>query len=270
MNTSSESAEQLVRMYIQGVEVAAKLTGSGAKHIAVLLCAILKDKKMTKGKTTLTNMLRTNKELKIFSIKKSDLKKFTEESKRYGVLFSALINRKEKNDDGTIDIMVKAEDASKINRIVEKFNLSTVDVASIKSEIQKTRNAKSKEIKASIEDQLIDDILSKPIKKEENEQSNPSLAKTVKDPQSEPLSKSKSKSGVASNLNKPSVRETIKRIKEEIKLKQVPEAIREDVKSGKEVMFLETGKKGKRMKYSMENRKLNVKNLRTKNNGKER
>ena len=268
MNTSSESAEQLVRMYIQGVEVAAKLTGSGAKHIAVLLCAILKDKKMTKGKTTLTNMLRTNKELKIFSIKKSDLKKFTEESKRYGVLFSALVNRKEKNDDGTIDIMVKAEDASKINRIVEKFNLSTVDVASIKSEIQKTRNAK--EIKASIEDQLIDDILSKPIKKEENEQSNPSLAKTVKDPQSEPLSKSKSKSGVASNLNKPSVRETIKRIKEEIKLKQVPEAIREDVKSGKEVMFVEIGKKGKRMKYSMENGKLNVKNLRTKNNGKER
>ena len=85
MNTSSESAEQLVRMYIQGVEVAAKLTGSGAKHIAVLLCAILKDQKQTKGKTTLTNMLRTNKELKIFSIKKSDLKKFTEESKRYGV-----------------------------------------------------------------------------------------------------------------------------------------------------------------------------------------
>ena len=75
---------------------------------------------------------------------------------------------------------------------------------------------------------------------------------------------------MASNLNKPSVRETIKRIKEEIKLKQVPEAIREDVKSGKEVMFLETGKKGKRMKYSMENGKLNVKNLRTKNNGKER
>ena len=75
---------------------------------------------------------------------------------------------------------------------------------------------------------------------------------------------------MASNLNKPSVCETIKRIKEEMKLKQVPEAIREDVKSSKEVRGLETSKKGGKMKYSMENEKLNVKNLKTKNNVKER
>lgn len=218
MNTSSESAEQLVRMYIQGFEVAAKLSGSGAKHLAVLLCAILKDKKMTKGKTTLTNMLKTNKELKVFSIKQDDLKKFTEESKRYGVLFSALIDRKHKSPDGLIDIMVKAEDAAKINRIVERFNLSTVDVASIKSEIQKTRNAKSKEMKASIEDQIVDDILSKPLNKEEHEQSNPSFAKTEKNPQSEHLSKNKSKLEEGTKKqDKPSVRKELNKIKEEMK-----------------------------------------------------
>jgi len=249
MNTSSESAEQLVRMYIQGVEVAAKLTGSGAKHIAVLLCAILKDKKMTKGKTTLTNMLKTNKELKIFSIKKSDLTKFTEESKRYGVLFSALIDRKDKSKDGSIDIMVKAEDAAKINRIVEKFNLSTVDVASIKSEIQKTRNAKTKEIKASIEDQLVDDILSKPLKKEENEQSNPSFAKTEKSPQSEHLLKNKNKLEEGTKKkDKPSVREAIKKIKEEMKKESSLENSNEKTKTNKVVETKHEQPKNKRKK----------------------
>jgi len=249
MNTSSESAEQLVRMYIQGVEVAAKLTGSGAKHIAVLLCAILKDKKMTKGKTTLTNMLKTNKELKIFSIKKSDLAKFTEESKRYGVLFSALIDRKDKSKDGSIDIMVKAEDAAKINRIVEKFNLSTVDVASIKSEIQKTRNAKTKEIKASIEDQLVDDILSKPLKKEENEQSNPSFAKTEKSPQSEHLLKNKNKLEEGTKKkDKPSVREAIKKIKEEMKKESSLENSNEKTKTNKVVETKHEQPKNKRKK----------------------
>jgi len=249
MNTSSESAEQLVRMYIQGVEVAAKLTGSGAKHIAVLLCAILKDKKMTKGKTTLTNMLKTNKELKIFSIKKSDLAKFTEESKRYGVLFSALIDRKDKSKDGSIDIMVKAEDAAKINRIVEKFNLSTVDVASIKSEIQKTRNAKTKEIKASIEDQLVDDILSKPLKKEENEQSNPSFAKTEKSPQSEHLLKNKNKLEEGTKKkDKPSVREAIKKIKEEMKKESNLENSNEKTKTNKVVETKHEQPKNKRKK----------------------
>ena len=56
-------------------------------------------------------MLKSGKELKVFSVKYDDLKKFTEEAKRYGVLFSALIDKKQKNVDGMVDIMVKAEDA---------------------------------------------------------------------------------------------------------------------------------------------------------------
>ena len=43
MNTSGEAAEQIVRMSLEGFEVAAKITGAGAKNIAVLLYSILKD-----------------------------------------------------------------------------------------------------------------------------------------------------------------------------------------------------------------------------------
>lgn len=219
MNSSGDAAESIVRMSLQGLEVAAKISGSGAKNIAALIYTILKDKTQTKGKTRLTNMLKSGKELKVFTVKEDDLKKFTQEAKRYGVLFCAL-KSKGKSVDGMIDIMVRAEDASKINRIVERFKLATVDTATIKSEIQKSKDSKDKGIVVkSVEEKLVDDILTKPISKEEQEISNPQTAKMEKSPLSEPTSKNKNKSDQGAKLEKPSVREEIKQIKEEQKQK---------------------------------------------------
>ena len=47
MNTSGEAAEQIVRMSLEGFEVAARITGAGAKNIAILLYSILKEEKKT-------------------------------------------------------------------------------------------------------------------------------------------------------------------------------------------------------------------------------
>ena len=90
MNTGGEAAEQIVRMSLEGFEVAAKITGAGAKNIAILLYSILKEEKKTKGKARLTSMLRSGKELKVFTVKNGDLKKFTQEAKKYGVLYCVL------------------------------------------------------------------------------------------------------------------------------------------------------------------------------------
>lgn len=216
MNTSGDAAESIIRMSLQGIEVAARISGSGAKNVAVLICAMLKEQEKVKGKTKLVNMLKSGKELKVFSVKYDDLKKFTEEAKRYGVLFSALIDKKQKNVDGMVDIMVKAEDAGKINRIVERFNLATIDTASIKSDIQKSKESKDKGIEIkSVEEKLVDDILSKPVSKEENEILNPQVAKTEKSPLSEPSLENKRKLEEGAKLEKPSVRERIKEIKKE-------------------------------------------------------
>lgn len=68
MGTSGETADQVVKMTLEGVEVAARLSGSAAKQVAVLLYAILKDQKRTKGKVRLTNMLRSGKELRVFAV----------------------------------------------------------------------------------------------------------------------------------------------------------------------------------------------------------
>ena len=88
------------------------------------------------------------------------------------------------------------------------------------------------EVKSN-EEKLVDEIMSKPIQKEEQEISNPQVAKTEKSPLSEPLSENKNKSGVASNEQKPSVRETLKRIRKEIKDKEASKEEKIEIKEGK-------------------------------------
>lgn len=51
MNNSGDAAEQVVRLSLEGTEVALKLTGSAAKNIAAAIYAVLKnrDKNKIKG-----------------------------------------------------------------------------------------------------------------------------------------------------------------------------------------------------------------------------
>lgn len=231
MNQSSDAAEQIVRMSLQGFEVGAKITGSGAKEIAALLLAIMKDKKKTAGKTNLVNMLKSGKELKVFSVKQEDFKKFTEEAKRYGVLYTALINKKAK--DGVTDILVKSEDASKINRIVQRFNLARFDEVAIRGEIQKTKDMKSKSkgVKTkNIEDRVKEKLSKKPIKKEEKSL-NPHLAKTEKSPQSKPFLKEQKNSDKGSKIKeRPSVRKKLEKAKAEV-MKRNKSEVKSEIKN---------------------------------------
>lgn len=235
MNTGGEAAEQIVRMSLEGFEVAAKITGAGAKNIAILLYSILKEEQKTKGKARLTNMLRSGKELKVFTVKSGDLKKFTQEAKKYGVLYCVLADRGNKDPNAEVDVIARAEDASKISRIVERFNLASVDTASIVNEAEKSKGEKGKTKNAKTagekdgqpepdigvqekaeKDRLMDALMGKPIKKEENAP-NPSLAKTEKSPLSEPTLKQQRKSAEGATMTKaekPSVREELRKIKE--------------------------------------------------------
>ena len=72
-----------------------------------------------------------------YSIPQKDLKKFTEQAKRYGVLYCVLRDKNTKGENAPVDIIARAEDASKIQRIVERFELGKVDKASIVSEAEK-------------------------------------------------------------------------------------------------------------------------------------
>ena len=183
MSYSGEAADQVVKMSLEGAEVAAKITGKGAKEIAILLFAALKDEKKTKGKTRLNNLIRTGKELKVFAVKDEELMTFCKEAKRYGILYCALKDRDVRN--GTTDIMVRAEDSSKVSRIFERFQLSTVDMASVRSEIERSKTGRNPDLDRlksqavgyrSKEDIFLDALMSNPAK-EEKQTKNPTAAR---------------------------------------------------------------------------------------------
>ena len=184
MTSGGETADQAVRMTLQGIEVAANVAlnagGTAAKSLAVTLYAILTDRKKVKGKTRLQSMLKSGKELKVFAIRHEDLKIFCEEAKRYGVLYCVL---KEKNNtDGIVDIMVRAEDASKISRIVDKFELATVDTKAIRESVMAKQNVNEQfqdtpVLSEDEHDKLVSQLMNS-IKKDEKTQSvNPTLAR---------------------------------------------------------------------------------------------
>lgn len=213
MNQSSDAAEQIVRMSLEGFEVAAKVTGSGAKNIAVLLYTIMKNKEQTSGKSKLSSMLKSGKPLTIFTVKKEDLAKFQQEAKRYGILYCALLDKKDKSKDGIVDIVVRKEDSARINRIVERFKFAEFNKAEIISSIEKNRESTNKGKKQNSKLR---------IKKEENNSLNPLLAKTEKSPLSKPFLEVQKTSQTKGNdmLNKkPSVRVKLNNYKKEIKSK---------------------------------------------------
>lgn len=177
MSYSGETADQVVRMTLNGVEVAAKLSGKAAERVAILIAAVLKGEKQTKGKARLEAMLRSGKPSKVFAVKDEDLGRFCRAAKEYGVLYCVLKDRDA--NDGLTDIMVRADDASKVNRIFERFNLSTVDMAALRTEV--IRDLENKEAPAadtpqkSPTDQLLDSLLKK------DEPENPTTARSRND-----------------------------------------------------------------------------------------
>lgn len=230
MNYSGEAAEQVVRMSLNGVEVAAKISGKAAERLAVMLYAILRDQKKTRGKIRLSNMLKSGKELKVFAVKDDELQRFCVEAKKYGVLYCVLKDRDA--SDGLTDIMVRAEDAGKINRIFERFGLATIDMGSVKTDIQHRRedishaNAESEPERHRSIDNKLDEYLDRVVGAEQHvpaekeAEGNPTVAQTVKSRQSEPSSKSEKERndvGVrdSHDSSRRSVREELKEIREE-------------------------------------------------------
>lgn len=209
MTNTGDAAEQMVRFSLEGTEVALKLTGSAAKNIAAALYSVLKnrDKTKIKGRQRLTSMLKSGRELKVFTVPEKHLKQFAAEAKRYGVVYCAL-REKGQSADGMVDILVRAEDASKINRIVERFHLAAVDTVSIKQEIEKSKAAPD----AKHEEKLLNELL--------GASENPPPGRTEKSPPSAPISETPEKTAGSTDPSKKSVREELRQIKQEQQMRR--------------------------------------------------
>lgn len=132
----NDAPDQVLRLSLEGAEFALKISGVAAKNIAAALYAVLKDQQRTKGKARITTMLRQQRPMTIYTIKKEDCSEFAKQARGYGVLYAPIPVKK---GDDTVDVMVFQDDAARVNRIVERLELTVLDTASIENDIQQGR-----------------------------------------------------------------------------------------------------------------------------------
>lgn len=170
----TDAPDQVLRLSLEGAEFALKISGAAAKNIAAALYAVLKDQKRTKGKARITTMLRQQRPMTIYTIKKEDCPAFAKQARGYGVLYAPIPVKK---GDDTVDVMVFQDDAARVNRIVERLELTVLDTASIRSELEPSLERERPQGKESVpekaaegpvqpeqspEDKLLDELLERP------------------------------------------------------------------------------------------------------------
>ena len=144
MNLGSDPADQVVRYTLEGSEFALRMTGTAAKNFAVFVAAVLRDQKKTRGKTNLTRLLRAGKPLKFFSVPEERMREFTQEAKRHGLLF---VPMRDRTNPGIIEIAIWADDAAKVERIIDRMQLDVVQTgeAEIMSDVTPEQNVLGQE-----------------------------------------------------------------------------------------------------------------------------
>ena len=144
MNLGSDPADQIVRYTLEGTEFALRISGTAAKNFAIFAAAVLRDQKKTRGKTNLTRLLREGKPLKFFSVSADRMREFAQEAKRHGLLF---VPMRDRNDPDHIEIAIWADDAAKVERIIERMQLDVVETgeAEIMTDVDHTEPEQAQE-----------------------------------------------------------------------------------------------------------------------------
>ncbi len=135
MNYGSDPADQIVRFSLDGTEMVLKLSGLAAKNFALFVYAVLNDQQKVRGKTKLVRMLKERRPFKFFRIPEDRMREFAREAKDHGLLYTAIRN---KSRQGQIELVVFADDASKVNRILDNLNMDFVQAQAGEATVEHT------------------------------------------------------------------------------------------------------------------------------------
>ena len=120
MNLGGEAADQVVRYSLEGLDHGLRLSGTMAKNLAVFFTALLKSNQKSYGKICMARMLKENRPLKFFTVPSSRIHEFAKEGKKRGLPYVVIRDRKNPEQ---CELMVFADDAAKVNRVMDKMNL---------------------------------------------------------------------------------------------------------------------------------------------------
>ena len=126
--------------------MALRLSGMAAKNFALFVYAVLKDQKKTHGKTRLVRMLREQRPFKFFNIPTEHMREFATEAKTHGLLYVPIRN-KQKAD--RIEVVVFADDASKVQRIFDNLGLDAVKAQAGEATIASVQEQEKQALAAS-------------------------------------------------------------------------------------------------------------------------
>ena len=129
-----DAADEMVRMVLNGTEVAIKLTGSAAKNLAALLVAWSKNEKKVYGKTTMMKLLKSGEPLQVLSMTKEQYSKFKGMAKKK-VLYAPFLNKK--RGDGKLDVVISEKSLPMVNHILKKIGYG--EVAKTQPEVEETK-----------------------------------------------------------------------------------------------------------------------------------
>lgn len=142
-----EAADELVRIVLNGTEVAIKLTGSAAKNLAALLIAWSKKEKKVYGKTTMMKLLRSGDELQVLSLNREQYAQFKEMARKK-VLYAPFLNTK--SDDGKVDVVISGKSVPLVNFILKKIGYGEVEKEPEHPEESKKKDTPSRQSSADV------------------------------------------------------------------------------------------------------------------------
>ena len=120
---SGDAADEVVRIMLNGTEVAVRLAGSGVKNLAAILVAWSKKEKKPYGKTNMIRLLKSGEELQVISLDKEQYKMFKSLAKK-NVLYAPFLNTKEQ--DGKIEVVIASKSIPLVNHILNKIGYGDV------------------------------------------------------------------------------------------------------------------------------------------------
>ena len=132
MDNGAQAAETITRVVIMGSTFILGLGGKVALSVARFAAAAMDPNAKQSGKLRLKTLLQSGSELKVFTLQgEANYQRFAKEAKDYGILYS-VVKRTDEDVQGEVyDLLVRAEDASKINRVIEKFHLIEVEGSAV-------------------------------------------------------------------------------------------------------------------------------------------
>ena len=120
---NGDAADEVVRIMLNGTEVAVRLAGSGVKNLAAILIAWSKKEKKPYGKTNMMRLLKSGEELQVISLDKEQYTKFKSLAKK-NVLYAPFLNTKEQG--GKIEVVIASKSIPLVNHILNKIGYGDV------------------------------------------------------------------------------------------------------------------------------------------------